>query len=96
MPTHWPPWIGEAGARLADGTPLIDLHVVLSGADKVRYSSSDCMASVDTDYSTIEQGGKSVFTVGIDAPAAAITGGLIFVEPSFSLDRDERAFWIVP
>ncbi len=77
-----------------EGTPRMDLSVVLSGSDKVQYKDSDCEASIgDSDYNTLEPGGKAQFTVCIDAPAAAITGGLVFVESTYSLGNDDRAFW---
>ncbi len=79
-----------------EGSPAMDLSVVLSGADKVQYRASDCMAALDSDYSTIEPGGKLQVTVCIDAPADAITGGLIFVESTFSFSDDDRAYWKLP
>lgn len=79
-----------------EGSPAMDLSVVLSGSDKVQYPNFDCMATVNTDDSTIEPGGKVQVTVCIDAPADAIAGGLIFLEPTASFDNTDRAYWKVP
>ncbi len=79
-----------------EGSPAMDLSVVLSGSDKVQYPNFECGAMVETDDSTIEPGGKLQVTVCIDAPAEAIAGGLIFIEPLASFDDTDRVYWNVP
>lgn len=79
-----------------EGSPSMDLSVVLSGSDKVQYPNYDCGAVVQTDDSTIEPGGTLEVSMCIDAPAEAITGGLIFVESTASFDDTDRVYWKVP
>lgn len=79
-----------------EATPAMDLSVVLSGSDKVQYEESHCDNSADSDYSTIESGGKLTLNVCFDAPAEAIDGGLVFVKESFGMDDSDRVYWTIP
>lgn len=78
-------------------TAAYDLRVVLSGSDHVQYQDTDCQASLgDSNYATLEPGGTTTVAACLDAPAAAIAGGLVFVKDQASFDDTARAYWRIP
>jgi hypothetical protein len=76
----------------SEGQPGYELTLALSGSDHVQYDQ--CEASVgDSDIPTLERGGTATITECIDAPAAAIDGGVLLVKDGFN---EHRAYWSIP
>ncbi|WP_186764306.1 hypothetical protein [Arthrobacter yangruifuii] len=79
-----------------EGDPWIDLQTKFIGADARQYDRSTCGAVVpnpDMDVPTLEKSGTATYQVCMDVPAEALTDAKIFVEPGFSLSKDDRAYW---
>lgn len=80
-----------------EGMPDSSLGVTLSGSDSVQYDHFDCAAAFGSmDFPTLEPGGKATSSRCIDAPAAAIAGGTVFVEDTFSFEDEDRTYWAIP
>lgn len=79
-----------------EGNPWIDLQTKFIGADARQYDRSTCGAVVpnpDMDVPTLEKSGTATYQVCMDVPVEALTDAKIFVEPSFSLSNNDRAYW---
>ena len=84
-------------AGTEDGTPGMDLRAVFNGNDARQYSDSDCSTTLPQDamdVPTLNEGGTATFQFCMDVPPAAISGGSLFLEPTWSFD-DERTFFAV-
>lgn len=79
-----------------EGNPWLDLSTTFVGSDARQYDASDCDAVTSSsvmDVPTLENSGVASYEVCMDVPVAAIDGGEIFVERSFS--SNARAYWAI-
>ncbi|MDM7990751.1 hypothetical protein [Arthrobacter sp. zg-Y877] len=79
-----------------EGNPWIDLQTKFIGADARQYDPSTCTVALEKetyDVPTLEKGGVAEYQVCMDVPAEALADAKIFVEPTFTLDNDDRAYW---
>jgi hypothetical protein len=75
-----------------EGQPGFELTLALSGSDHVQYDQCDASLG-DTDPPTLEHGGKATIKDCVDAPPAAIDGGVLLVKDGFG---EHRAYWSIP
>ncbi|MHA7306060.1 hypothetical protein ACX80E_12570 [Arthrobacter sp. TMN-49] len=79
-----------------EGDPWIDLGLKLVGSDARQYSAATCGAMVEkpgTSVPTLENGGTGEYQVCMDVPASALASAKVFVEPTFSMNDNERVYW---
>lgn len=79
-----------------EGDPWLDLMTVFAGSDARQYDESSCEAITARegfDLPTLTAGGSAEWQVCLDVPPAAMEGGTVFVEPTFSFDDTERKTW---
>jgi hypothetical protein len=79
-----------------EGDPWIDLGVKFVGSDARQYSSSTCNATPakpGSSVPTLENGGTGEYQVCMDVPAAAVAGAKVYVQPTFSLEQNQRVYW---
>jgi hypothetical protein len=80
------------------GMPGMDLTAVFHGSDARQYSDSECSAVTPDDSMeapTLNPGGVDTFEFCMDVAPAALEGGRLSVEPTFSWDSDERVFFAI-
>lgn len=83
-----------------EGTAGWELAAVLSGANRVQYSDSDCGAVEPNpmfEQPTVEPGGTVTGQFCIDYPTEALgDSAVLFIEPLMSFDDSDRTFWALP
>ncbi|MGY1640810.1 hypothetical protein ACI782_06695 [Geodermatophilus sp. SYSU D00703] len=81
-----------------EGHVLWDLSYVFNGTDARQYDNFDCGAVLPNgagDAPTLNPGGSASFQVCMDVPPAAIDGALLFIEPLFSFDDEDRVYFAI-
>jgi hypothetical protein len=79
-----------------EGMPGMELTAVFHGSDAVQYADSDCSAVLPQDgmsTPTLNTGGSATFEFCLDVPPAALEGGQLAIEPTFSFSDDEAVFY---
>ncbi|MCC9178378.1 DUF4352 domain-containing protein [Arthrobacter sp. zg-Y750] len=80
----------------SEGNPWIDLSTKFIGSDARQYDSTTCMATLPNpayNVPTLEKGGAGTFQICMDVPAEALSDAKIFVQPTFTLSDNDRAYW---